>query len=226
MCGRFVIARATSELVVEFKVTRPTEEEIAPSYNVAPTDRIPIVVDAGGERRLELARWGLVPRWAADEKVGVRAINARSETAAEKPTFRDAVRSRRAVIPADGYYEWQKHADGSKTPFYIRTPEALTLFAGLYEWWRDPAGGWLLSTSILTRAAAGERMREIHDRMPILLDRGDVDEWLAPGAGDANLLADFADRAEAVSTRLRMHAVDPRVGRVRENDPALILPSA
>lgn len=239
MCGRFVVAKAASELIAEFDVELEGEELPEPSYNIPPASRIPIILDAvprgageGAEpaRRLEAAKWGLVPSWAKDPSVGVRSFNARSETAASKPTFRSAVRQRRAMIPATGYYEWRRHADGSKTPHFIRPADGSTLpMAGLYEWWRDPEAGedapWLLSATILTRAAAGH-LAEIHDRMPVFLDRGELAEWLDPRARDAEgLLATVAARGEEVAETLEAIVVGPEVGNVRAQGPSLIEPA-
>lgn len=226
MCGRFVVARASAELAVELEVDQVTAQPAPPSYNVAPTDRIPLVVEAKGIRRLESARWGLVPRWAKDLSVGVRAINARSETAAQKPMFREAVKRRRGIIPVDGYYEWQQRADGRKQPYFVYPADrSLLLFAGLYEWWRTPAGEWLLSATILTRGSAGAELTALHDRMPVMLAKQDAAAWLAEQReGDAELLASFADRSASVAQTLRMHAVDARVGNVRESGRDLVSP--
>lgn len=238
MCGRFVVARATGELTAELDIEQVGDDLPGTSYNVAPTARIRLVVDAPADepvRRLEAAKWGLVPVWAKDESVAVRAFNARSETAASKPTFRAAVKQRRGVIPVDGYYEWHKRADGSKQPYYVHPAgEGSLLFAALYEWWKRPeapegqAGekgedAWLLSATILTRASATDNLEWLHDRTPLFLDRGDVDEWLDPGIqGDGELIADFADRALGVSETLQLRPVGRRVGNVRENDEHLI----
>lgn len=226
MCGRFVVARASAELAVELDVERIPDEPLEPSYNVAPTDPIPLVVDAKGTRRLEVARWGLIPGWAKDISVGARSINARSETAASKPTFRDAVQRRRGIIPVDGYYEWRKRADGTKQPYFVHPADhSILLFAGLYEWWRTPEGEWLLSTTILTRDSAGEQMTALHDRMPVFMAKRDASEWLAETTiGDQGLVASFADRSVAVAETLTMHPVDPRVGNVRESGEALVSP--
>lgn len=223
MCGRFVVARATAELAVDLDVTEVTAEPLESSYNVAPTDRIPVVVAPKEVRRLELARWGLIPSWAKDISVGVRAINARSETAASKPTFREAVKKRRAVIPVDGYYEWRKQPDGTKQPYFIYPEDrSLLLFAGLYEWWRAADNEWLLSATILTRESEGEQLHALHDRMPVFIDRADVSEWLGSEAGDQHLLNDFAQRGGRVAEQVTMHPVDPRVGNVRVNGSELI----
>lgn len=224
MCGRFVVARANAELAVELDVAEVTDEPVPQSYNVAPTNRIPLVVEAKGIRRLELARWGLVPRWAKDISVGVRAINARSETAAVKPTFRDAVKQRRGIIPVDGYYEWQKRADGSKQPHFVYPADhSILLFAGLYEWWKTPENEWLLSATILTRDSVGDDMLRLHDRMPVFMAKADASEWLSDaGPSGQELVESFSQRSIAVADTLAMHPVDPRVGNVRATGKDLV----
>ena len=241
MCGRYVVAGAASDLVRMFDVDLVADELPEPSFNIAPTDRVPIVLDTipkGADpddepvRRLESARWGLVPPWAKDVKVGVTAFNARIETAADKPHFANAVKKRRAVVPATGYYEW-KTVGETKTPYFIHLPEGeLFVFAGLYEWWRNPAAGddspdkWLLSTSILTREAAGE-LAGIHDRMPVFLSPELLDEWLDPHTeGEEHLLAEISQGGEAVAEYAQFHVVDRAVGNVRNNSPELIAPVA
>ena len=239
MCGRFVVAGPTRDLVNLFDVDLPAEDLPEPSWNVAPTDRVPIVIDTipkGADpedepvRRLEAARWGLVPGWAKDIKVGVTAFNARIESAAEKPHFKNAVTKRRAIVPATGYYEW-KTVDGVKTPYFIHLPEGeLLVFAGLYEWWRNPAEGddspnkWLLSTSILTRDAAGE-LADIHDRMPVFLSPELMDEWLDPHSqGTPELLDEVSAGGADLAGLVEFHEVDRAVGNVRNNSPALAEP--
>ena len=241
MCGRFVVAGAANDLVEMFDVDLVADNMPAPSFNVAPTDRVPIVLDTipkGADpddepvRRLEAARWGLVPSWAKDVKVGVTAFNARIESAAEKSHFATAVKKRRAVVPANGYYEW-KTVDDVKTPYFIHLPEGeLFVFAGLYEWWRNPAEAddspdkWLLSTSILTREATGE-LAGIHDRMPVFLSPDLLDEWLDPHTeGDEHLLAEIGSGGEAVAEYAQFHVVDRAVGNVRNNSPELTRPLA
>lgn len=239
MCGRFVVAGAAGDLVEMFDIDRTADDMPEPSFNVAPTDRVPIILDAipkgddAGDvpiRRLEAARWGLVPPWAKDVKAGVTAFNARIETAAEKAHFTNAVKKRRALVPATGYYEWKTVGD-VKTPHFIHLPEGeLLVFAGLYEWWRNPAepddspDKWLLSTSILTREATGE-LAGIHDRMPVFLSPDLLDEWLDPHTeGDDDLLAEISHGGEETAGRVQFHVVDRAVGNVRNNSPELIRP--
>lgn len=241
MCGRFVVAGAASDLVALFDVDLPADDLPGPNWNIAPTDRVSIVLDAlpkgpdaGAEplRRLEAARWGLIPSWSSDMKGGPSAINARIETVREKRHFSSAVQKRRALVPATGYYEWQT-VDGVKTPYFIHLSDGeLFVFAGLYEWWRDPSltaddpRRWVLSTTILTQQATGE-LADIHDRMPVFLDADLADDWLDPHepASDELLAAIGLGGAE-VADRAQFHPVSSAVGNVRNNGPELIEPLA
>lgn len=222
------MATPASDLVALFEIDETGADLPEPRWNIPPTATVPIVVEprprdeAPPARRLEAARWGLVPAWAGDVSVGVRAFNARGESAAETPMFRDAVRERRALVPADGWYEWQKQAD-AKTPYYVHGDAPIS-FAGLYAWWKQPDGTWLLSTSILTTASTGA-FAAIHDRMPVVVAPEMRDAWLDPTEdGEAALAAVMAEAAE-VAAGLSMHVVDARVGNVREQDPELITPA-
>lgn len=234
------MARASAELIADYEVEIAGDDLPEPSWNIAPTTRIPVLIDAAPRasddeaatappaRRLEGARWGLVPPWARDVSVGVRAFNARSETAASKPTFRAAVARRRAVVPTSGYYEWHTGPEG-KQPYFLHLDTGDLLMAGLYEWWRDPAipdAPWLLSATILTREATGD-LAGIHHRMPVFLDRDRLDEWLDPAVkGDDGLVTAFAQHGAEVAERVAFHAVDRTVGNVRNNGPELVEPVA
>jgi putative SOS response-associated peptidase YedK len=178
MCGRFAFYSA-AEAVHELFGVDDDSLSVRPQYNIAPTDAAAVVrEDEHGVRRLSMLRWGLVPFWAKDPKIGARMINARAETVATKPAFRAAFRQRRCVVPADGYYEWHTAA-GVKTPWYITRPDAAPLgFAGLWECWRDGDDGDPLETfTILTTASSG-RIAGLHDRMPVILDDSLADAWL------------------------------------------------
>lgn len=236
MCGRFVVASAGSELVGVLRVDLEADDLPAPSYNVAPTDRVAIVIDSTKTepptRRLEAARWGLIPGWAKDPKIGARAINARSEELEDKPMFRVALHKRRAVVPASGYYEW-KTTDAGKVPHYIHPADGSPLLmAGLYEWWKDPARSdddplrWLLSFTILTRDSIGH-LGSIHDRMPLFVDADHADAWLDPSTDNVRDVLDAAiDAAPAVAETLDDYTVSRAVGNVRNNSPELIEPEA
>lgn len=236
MCGRFVVARVGSELVGDLRADIVAEDLPAPSYNIAPTQRAAIVLDSQKTdpptRRVESARWGLVPRWAKDAKIGQRAFNARAEELESKRMFAPALEKRRAVIPATGYYEWKKD-DAGKVPLFIH-PESgdPLLFAGLYEWWRDPEKAdddparWMLSFTILTRSGVGN-LGSVHHRMPVFLDADHADAWLDADAGSPRDVLDAAiDDAPRVAESLAWYEVDQAVGNVRHDSPALIDPVA
>jgi len=236
MCGRFVVSRVASELVDLLDVDQVGDDLPAPSYNVAPTDRAAIVLDSAKTepptRRLESARWGLVPPWAKDISIGARAINARAEELEDKPMFRGALQKRRAVVPTSGYYEWKSTPEG-KIPHYIHPADgAPLLMTGLYEWWKNPAAAdddparWVLSFTILTRDAIG-RLGSIHDRMPLFMDAAHAEVWLDPTTDNVRDLLDAAiDAAPAVAATLDDHVVGKAVGNVRNNGPELIEPAA
>lgn len=234
MCGRFVVADVGSQLVGVLRVDVAGDDLPAPSYNLAPTDRAAIVLDSAKTepptRRLESARWGLVPPWAKDVSIGSRAFNARAEQVEDKPMFRNALVKRRAVVPASGYYEW-KTADGAKTPHYIHPADGGPMFfAGLYEWWKNPDAAeddparWVLSFTILTRDSIGH-LGSIHDRMPLFLDPDFADAWLDPTTENVGDILDAAiDAAPDVARGLTDHVVGKAVGNVRNNGPELIEP--
>ena len=230
MCGRYAAARDPAVLVEEFAITAPVEERLAPDYNVAPTKPVYVVVEAKGERALHVARWGLVPSWADDPRIGARMVNARVETAAEKPAFRDAVRKRRCLLPADGYYEWYAPAGAPgekpppKQPFFVHPGDGSSLaMAGLYSWWREHGAGddapWLLTCTVLTTEAT-DALGGIHDRMPMTVERRDWSAWLDPQqAVDPRALLH-----PAMNEALVARPVSTLVNSVRNNGPALIAP--
>lgn len=231
------MARAVGDLVAELEAEADAGLELRASWNVAPTSDVPIVlerlVEGVPRRQVHVATWGLVPRWAKDPSVGVRSFNARSETVLEKPTFRTAVKSRRCGVPVEGYYEWKKLPDGKKQPYLVHTADGtLTTFAGLYEWWKDPAkadgdtGQWLLSCSILTMASPPDgELAGLHDRLPVPLTRNGLTEWLNPAAEDpAALLELVLAGAYAVAAGWQLDPVDPAVGNVRNDSPELTVP--
>jgi putative SOS response-associated peptidase YedK len=241
MCGRFVLDRKSTDLMSLFDVDKVGDEIPEASWNIAPTQPISIVLDSLPKsteaepnpepvRRLEAARWGLVPGWAKDPMAGPPLFNARSEDVADKASFRNAIKRRRAIVPASGYYEWRV-LDGKKHPYYISLPgNELMLFAGLYEWWRNPLAAddapdkWLLSASVVTRAASGD-LTQIHDRMPVFLDADLVEEWLDPQTeGDQQLVDEVVAGGGEVAQRAEFHPVGAAVGSVQNNGEDLISP--
>ena len=212
MCARYSLIASAEDLGAWFR--RRKGWGLAPRYNIAPTQPEGVVRQGpgGGGRRFDLMHWGLIPHWAKDASFARRTINARSETAAEKPSFRAAFRRRRCLVPVSGYYEWQK-TGGPKQPYFIRMGDGgVFAFAGLWESWSSPEGSEIDSCTILTMAP-NERMAAIHDRMPVILERADYGLWLdggpeATSAAQALLRAspDEATSAYPVSS----HVNNPR----------------
>ena len=180
MCGRYTLT-APSESLAEMLPGLEITDEISPRYNIAPTQEVAVVPN-NGENRMEHFRWGLIPSWAKDPKIGNRMINARSETLAEKPSFRTAYKRRRCLVLADGYYEWRREGDrGGKTPYYIRMEsEKPFAFAGLWESWRQAGEDTSLQSCTIITCPPNEKLERIHDRMPVILEAEEYDLWLSP----------------------------------------------
>lgn len=211
MCGRYVLYDLEA-LNASYPV--PDEYELEPSYNVAPTQTMPVVTEDG----IQLMRWGLIPKWAKDEKIGYRLINARSETIFDKPIWKSVITKRRCLVPANGFYEWQKREDG-KQPYYIYVKDQkLFMFAGVWETWLHDNREW--STYSILTTVPNKEMSELHDRMPVILHADDHAQWLA------------ADRKEDILPLLMpyehggldMFEVSQDVNVVRTNDDRLITP--
>jgi len=221
MCGRYTLSTPAGRLAEEFQLDDATVD-LPPSYNVAPAQQVAAVLEEGGKRRLEMLRWGLVPSWADDPEIGARMINARSETAPDKPSFRRAFRGRRCLIPADGFYEW-KREPGGKQPYYFRMEDGRHFaFAGLWESWEKGSVGALLSCAILT-TRANSVLEGIHDRMPVILPSGAYDAWLDPDA-DKEQLKDLL--APYPGDDLETYPVSRFVNSPSNNDERCIEPAA
>lgn len=178
MCGRFTLTGGVKLAIEEFDIDQ-VDLEFLPSYNIAPTQRVAVIVDEEGRRRLVAFRWGLIPAWAKDESIGNRLINARAETIADKRIFRDAFLKRRCLILADGFYEWKKEG-GRKTPIYIRLNSGKPFgFAGLWEKWKSSEGEEVYTCTIIT-TEPNELLAQIHHRMPVILTGKFADIWLEP----------------------------------------------
>ena len=179
MCGRYSLTATAKKLAETFVDYADVPADMPPRYNIAPSQ--PIAVIANNERhQVEFFQWGLIPSWAKDPKIGNRMINARSETLAEKPSFRTAYRRRRCLVLADGFYEWRRNPDKSKTPMYIQLEDqAPFAFAGLWEVWHSPQADTILSCTILT-TEPNDLMTSIHNRMPVILPRDAYAQWLDP----------------------------------------------
>ncbi|WP_344297336.1 SOS response-associated peptidase [Agromyces neolithicus] len=229
MCGRFVISDTTPDLVRIFDVDTVGEGLPEPSWNVRPTDPIPVVLESKKEgpvvRRLEAARWSLVPSFSKELKLKYPTFNARSEGLATSSAFRASLAGKRAIIPADGYYEW--HTVGKqKTPYFIHQGDGPIAFAGLYSWWRDKSKAeddperWVLTATIITTDATGD-LADIHDRIPVMLPPEFWSTWLDPDVtGDQSLV----DQAVAASRPMVPSLAFHEVGPVNDNGPELIEP--
>jgi len=176
MCGRFTLTSSPQRLRARFSLSA-APDAVAPRYNIAPSQPV-LVIPNRPERVLRPARWGLIPHWATDASIGHRMINARAETLASRAAFRAALERRRCLIPADGFYEWQREGRARRAPFYVRGRDGEPFaMAGLWDVWRRPDGEAVASCAIIT-TAANEAVAEIHDRMPVILAPEAYDPWL------------------------------------------------
>ncbi|MDC7120587.1 SOS response-associated peptidase [Cellulomonas fimi] len=236
MCGRYAQTRAADEIARDLDVEQMLVEAGGPSWNVAPTNVVPVVLERVEDdeivRQLRAVRWGLVPSWAKDPAIGSRLINARAETITDKPSFRRAALARRAVVPMDGYYEWGAPLAGSKrkTPYYLHSPdEAPLAAAGLYELWPDPAKDkddperWMWTFTVITTTAT-DSTGHIHDRSPLLLPADLVDAWLNPTVTELDAVRDLL--AAVPEPHLVPRQVGYDVGNVRNDGPHLVDPVA
>jgi putative SOS response-associated peptidase YedK len=228
MCGRFVQVSSPDLLVERFGVDELAAPRHEPSYNVAPRATVYGVrdrkTDEGHRRYLSELRWGLVPSWAQDPKIGDRMINARAESLADKPAYERAFRRHRCVVPADGFYEWQRRGPRKQPMFIHRRDGEPMAFAGLWAAWRDPnsagpEGDWLRSCAIVT-TNANDTLAPLHDRMPVVLEERDWDRWLNPGSGDIDALAQLL--VPAANDRLVAYPVSTAVNSADNDGPELV----
>lgn len=224
MCGRYVVAYDPQTLVSGFSLTRV--QPFPKRWNVAPQSPVPVVYDTKeGERVVELMRWGLIPSWAKDVSMGHKLNNARAEGVFDKPSFRQAVRRRRCILPASGFYEWQAPPAGEKLkqPWYISPrEEPLFAFAGLFEAWRATGSEqWLLSCCVIT-TEPNALMASIHDRMPVILPRAQWDAWLARGTTEREAVAPML--AQFPAEAMQAWPVSRAVSRGTAEGEALIVP--
>jgi putative SOS response-associated peptidase YedK len=219
MCGRYSLATPAQLVAEHFGLTEVPE--LSPRYNIAPTQSIATVRRSPdrGAPVLELRRWGLIPSWAKDPEIGSRMINARVETAAEKPAFRAAFRRRRCLVPADGFFEWKPHPKRRK-PHHVRLVDGGLLgLAGLFEAWKSPEGETIESCTLLT-TAANAGLSALHDRMPIIVDPEHYQRWLDPDLQDPDSILPLTQ--PGVADRLRFHPVSLRVNNPRNDDPSCV----
>lgn len=227
MCGRYG-RRADKQRIAEWMQTHDAnvfdESYFAPSYNVAPQSLQPVVrLDSEtGQRELTVMRWGLIPFWAKDSKIGYSTINAKSETVTTSPAFREAMKRRRCLVPAEWFYEWQKIDAKTKQPYAIGLRDgSLFALAGLWETWKDKTKDQVLETYTVLTTDPNELMEPIHNRMPVILAPKDYQRWLEPGE-PTHLPVDMLRPYPA--EEMRAWKVGNGVGNVRNNEPGLIAP--
>ena len=216
MCGRFRLSRRKQVVLTHFE-SFSDEQDWEPRYNIAPTQPVAVIRRNAGKPALKLSlmRWGLIPSWARDSSGAASMINARSETAKSKPAFADALKYRRCLIPADGFYEW-KRTGNSKQPYCFEVNDgALFAFAGIWDQWRDAIGTSLTTCSILT-TTPNAVTSAVHDRMPVILNPDDYHLWLDPGMRNVNVVCDLLIPFD--SGQMRSYPVSSRVNHVANDD--------
>jgi putative SOS response-associated peptidase YedK len=216
MCGRYRLSRR-KQIIEEHFETANWQEDWSPRFNIAPTQPVPVIRQHPKEpvRQISIMKWGLIPNWAKDPSIATGTINAKSETAATKPTFRDPLRFRRCLIPADGFYEWKK-CGTSKQPYCFEVNESeLFAFAGLWDGWKNAEGQWLKTCTILT-TTPNAVTSTVHDRMPVILDCESYDLWLDPGMNDTRIVSELLKPYDA--RLVRSYPISTRINRVENDD--------
>jgi putative SOS response-associated peptidase YedK len=221
MCGRYRLSRRKQVIEEHFDAVSG-EGDWAPRYNIAPTQPVPVIRQNPKDvRELVLMKWGLIPHWAKTPSIATSTINAKSETAVNKPAFRDPLKFRRCLIPADGFFEWLK-TGSAKQPFCFEVNDGeLFAFAGLWDRWNDPTGKWVETCSILT-TAPNEVTAAVHDRMPVILDPDGYDLWLDPGMRDAGTASELLKPCDA--RLMRCYPVSAQVNHVANDDEGCSAP--
>lgn len=221
MCGRFTLTATFEEIIDRFDIESFMEAELySPSYNIAPSQSVLAVINDGRSNRMGFLKWGFIPPWAKDLSIGNKMINARAETITEKPSFRHAFKKKRCIVIADSFYEWKRQEDQSKTPIRIKLKsDELFAMAGIWEGWKSPDGKTLYTCSVIT-TGPNKLMKDIHDRMPVILNREDEKTWLDPTISDTTLLqpllVPFDDEA------MESYEVSSLVNSPKNNQPELI----
>jgi putative SOS response-associated peptidase YedK len=217
MCGRYRLARKKEILAEVFGAG--DDVDWSPRYNVAPSQNVPVIRQNAMRpiRSLSLVRWGLIPFWAKDAKIGHKMINARAETIAERSAFREPLESRRCLIPADGFYEWAKKGKEKSAFCFTLADDSVFAFAGIWDRWKNPEKELVETCSIIT-TSANALLSDIHDRMPVIMERENYDVWLDPGFKRAGDLLDFLKPYRVDS--MRRYRVSSRVNSVQNDGPA------
>ena len=216
MCGRYRLSRR-KQIIEEHFDAADWQDDWSPRYNIAPTQTVPVIRQHPKEpiRQISPMKWGLVPHWAKDASGAASTINARSETAATKPAFRDPVKFRRCLVPADAFYEW-KRTGTAKQPFCFEVNDCeLFAFAGLWDGWKNAEGQWMRTCSILT-TVPNAVTATVHDRMPVILDRESYDLWSDPGMQDVAVISELLKPYDA--RLMRSYPISTRINHVANDD--------
>ena len=221
MCGRFTQERPASELAEIFGA-EPLSDDPGGHYNVAPTDEALVVVQREDRRAIKAYRWGLIPHWAAEAKVGSRMFNARAETITSSPAFRDAFARKRCLVPVDSFYEWKREGTIRQPYRVVRADRAPLALAGLWAGWKDPASGTVRRTFTIITSRPNAAVTDLHDRMPVVIDPEAWARWLDPAPTDPGELLGLLQPNEGVD--LEIHPVPRYVNDVRRDGPELIEP--
>lgn len=224
MCGRFTLTFNSETLQLSFGLAVVPDPPVEPRYNISPSQDVPVILMLGGERIVRKMRWGLIPRWAKDESVGNRLINARAETIDEKNSFKNSFKHRRCLVPADGFYEWRREKGRTtKQPIrFVMKSGAPFALAGLWDVWRRPVTGAEVQSFTIVTTTANELLATIHDRMPVILNKENEDEWLDPENSDTGRLKALLKPYPA--TLMTFHEVSTAVNSPTHDSPELILP--
>ncbi|MFD4819006.1 SOS response-associated peptidase [Peribacillus butanolivorans] len=219
MCGRFTLFTDIEEIIDRFDIQAPFNAEYQFSYNIAPSHSVLSVINDGSRNRLGYLRWGLIPYWAKDEKMGYKMINARAETIAEKTSFKNSYKKKRCLILADSFYEWKKTPE-RKIPMRIKLKSNVPFgMAGLWESWKSPEGITIYSCSVIT-TTPNELMTSIHDRMPVILKPEDEKTWLDPSINDTAYLQQYLKSFD--TEQMEAFEVSNDVNSPKNNSPKLI----
>tara|TARA_A100001015_G_scaffold304655_1_gene396187 strand:- start:1242 stop:1934 length:693 start_codon:yes stop_codon:yes gene_type:complete len=221
MCGRKTLTKDKKAIIKELFIDEWQDDNYEPSFNIAPTQDSPVLISLGNSRVIKLMRWGLIPSWSKNRSIGSKMINARSETILEKVSYKNLVYTNRCVIISDGYYEWKRYGDVKK-PFYIHHPEKkLLLMAGLWTSWRSSSGS--VSTYTVITTTPQKEIAHIHDRMPVILDIGEVDNWIRPNKD--NKIPTQLDSLKSYIGKLICHPVSNFVNSTGNNSIKCIKPT-
>ena len=219
MCVRFTMTDPIEQILERYYASIADGFEYRPNYNAAPMQHIPTIIGSKDGNRLGSLRWGLVPVWAKDDKIGNKMINARAETLAEKPAFKRLISSKRCIIPTNGFYEWRKEGTAKQPMRILMKDDRLFSLAGLYDTWTDPDGNKLSTCTIIT-TEPNSLMEDIHNRMPVILRSEDEAEWLGRDNDDVQTLLGLLKPYQAAE--MRAYEVPKEVGNVRNNNEGLL----